>query len=1074
MGFPQDNETWPIKAKGKVARLNPLGDPKIEKLYHKSLEQGRVLETSISDANLVLLEKKDQLLQRVQTYTDMNKLAVDGQFKHRLRKFKYIADSISLLQTVSSLQKDVIGIISACTQNVGTLSMIEQNMRQMVQANLNAIANLMNNICNWGIPDIPAIPNFFSDTVWLWNGFNFFPLAAFNPKLTFQKNFAFNMCILHVPNINIFRNYPSSVQTYSGLSYGTVAFAPPLGGLIPDTGTNLSDPNIVAQYQNSSTDPYFLPVNLTGTMPAGATNTPFNPNSSMLGAVPDPNTIINNYQMPAQTYHDNIVSILPTLRQNTVEPTDADYSNPNLTVRDPNLRKDLIHYVNLQQVVDSNYDPYTVSAWLFYLDLARNGRAGTWLNTFEAAYKQFISPSITSLAGNTVPWNNVLPGTELHQTPMDIPLVDVLKALANDALNVVLWQLSYVEASLLGYTRNTTWDTAQNTVLLSGATGSDLDYRPTAFDANVTTSTTVGVGTAQFPVTLVYPSAINLIMQEVIAQATQDIADAPTYESPRLGNRFTYNQFAQATLVDRFSQFWRDFNTNLKNLLAQDPFLIQYAVTYFGTLNGALNPLGDQTAYNQLLADVAARNRSWTPGTPLLPLPIAPIVKIGSVANGSGGWSGDVFDPSSFLARPDIQALPIPVQTAMLRTNLSYQAIQQFSSDMSQEIEGQIANATSLLTALQQFGFEVEALGVTTTVPVGSGGAQVVFDTIDFDLTGNVTLPSGFIIQSTGSYAVFGTINWATGPANGVRTITVLQNGQPFLSQDTDPSVTGPTTIAFSDIGNFTAGDVVEVVATHTFGSSQTLAVGSMFSMVQTGATEAPVQIPPDNTNSSKNFTISASQPAWVIPPIPALTVFQVNKVDGTITPLDPLVPTISNIAITGAPGNYVVVATVPAHHFVASDLIVFSGVGTADFLTGVTASVTTVSPTTVTAALDPALVIPGWAVIPYNAVDTGSILYAIDSSGAVLAPNPDGVMLVGGSPGDIIQAGTTFGGVYQIPGAAFTPGGLLYAGPAGLITQNYSTLITQVGWVICVGRAISADTILYEPHVPTRFSSGI
>jgi len=79
-------------------------------------------------------------------------------------------------------------------------------------------------------------------------------------------------------------------------------------------------------------------------------------------------------------------------------------------------------------------------------------------------------------------------------------------------------------------------------------------------------------------------------LNAVIAAATINIQNDVGYLSVRLGNRYTYNQFAQATLVDRFSQFWRDFATNLKILLAQDPYLVQFVITYFGTLNGALNP----------------------------------------------------------------------------------------------------------------------------------------------------------------------------------------------------------------------------------------------------------------------------------------------------------------------------------------------------------------------------------------------------------------------------------------------------------------------------------------------------
>src|SRR5208337_4062094 len=479
---------------------------------------------------------------------------------------------------------------------------MEQNLLGMVQSNLNALASLLNNICNWGIPDLPAIPNLFSDTIWFWNGFNFFPLAAFKPKIGFDVNFAFNQCVLHVPNVNIFPNYPSSVDTYSGLPYGTPLFVPPLGGIVPNTGQNLSDPNFIALMQATNTDPVYGPT--------------FNPNSSMFGSVPDPSTIISNYQMPASVYRSNIVSIVPSLRSNVVEPGDPDYNNPNLIVRQPNLQKDLVHYINLDSVVSSNFDPYVTSAWLFYVNGARGGRQGNWLPQYEAAYQTYVQPSIASLAANAVPWNNVLGGTGVSDTPTDIPFTDTLQAMTPAQQQLALWKLSYVEAAMLGYTKSKTWDAYQDANYLSGTTGSDLDYNPTAMDFANTSTITLGAGTAVYPATCTYPTVIAAIFNRVVAQATLDIQNDATYESPRLGNRFVYNQFAQATLVDRFTQFWRDFNTNMVSLLAQDPYLVQFAVTYFGTLNGALNPLGDQTAYTALKADVATRSRTWTPGTP--------------------------------------------------------------------------------------------------------------------------------------------------------------------------------------------------------------------------------------------------------------------------------------------------------------------------------------------------------------------------------------------------------------------------------------------------------------------------
>jgi hypothetical protein len=964
-------QIWPIKAKGAVIRHNPLGDPTVEKYYHEALEDGRWLEKNVADANHWLLQKKQLYLAKIQTYVDINTLAVDGQLGHHPRKIKYIADSIKFLNEVNQFQKDIIGLIQAVTQNIGLLSSMEQNILGVVQSNLNALAILINNICNWGIPDLPAIPNLFSDTIWNFNGFNFFPLAAFHPNVGFDTNFAFNMCMVHLPNINIFRNYPSSVNTYSGLPYGTPLFVPPLGGIVPNTGQNLSDPNFISTMQQLTTPPVYGPM--------------FNPNSSMLGAVPDPNTIISNFQMPSQTYHDNIVSIVPSLRGDTIEPIDSDYNNPNLTLRSANLRKDLIHYINLDAIVSSNFDPYVTSAWLFYLDLARNGRAGTWLSQYQSAYTTYIQPSVSSLANNAVPWNAVLGGSGVVDTPKDIPFTDVLMGqtgLTPAQIQVILWQLSYVEASLLGYTRSKTWDATQNANYLSGVTGSDLDYVPTAIDLARTSTIFLGVGTAQFPVEMTYPTAIAGVLDEVIQQATLNIAADTSYVSPRLSNRFTYNQFAQATMVDRFTQFWRDFNTNMISFLAQDPYLVAFTVTYFATLNGALNPLGDTTAYSALKVDVSSRVRTWVPGTPLLPIPKAPIVVYSNNStptNNTSGWTGITFDPNIFLARPDIQGQPIPIQTAMLRTNLSYAGLQQYQQQAISAVNNQIANAQTLLAQLQQMGFRVEDTNLVTAVPAGSPGVPVAFDTVDFDYTGNVTNNTTFTLQATGEYAYFGTIEWVGLSTGQARTVTVFQNGTPIFTNATDPTFVAPFAVSISGYGNFNMGDVIQVEASHGFAVSQDVGPGSFFSMILTGPQEPPVQIPPDVAdNTTQTYTADET--------MAVLTAVSVQG-DGGVAHID---PTVVNML-----------------------------------------------------------------------------------SGTVVFPFVDGITLAPVTVGNSVTVTGTYGAAFTVTGLpAFTVGGLLYVGLNGVLTQDYTTLITEVQWVICVGKAINANTFIYEPHLPQRILS--
>jgi len=849
----QNAEMWPIKAKGAVTRLSPLGDPTIEKYYHKALEDGRLLERNIGDAQHWLLQKKKDLMEKIDLYTNMNNLAIDGKLSDLPRGIKYVADSIKIIKGINDYQQEIIGLISAVTQNIGILQSMELNLVGMVQQNLNALALTLNEICNWGLPNLPAIPNLFSDTIWHWNGFNFVPLSAFAltaKSLKFDTNFAFNQCVLHVPNINIFSNYPTTIQTYSGLQFGTSAFVPPLGGLIPNTGQDLSDPNFITTMENSTSTPTFLPPTYAATNLAN----PFSVNHSMQGAVPDPSTIISNYQMPSATYQGNIVSIVPTLRDQTIEPTDPDYANPDLTVRNANLRKAMVHFVTLEQVVASNFDPNLTSAWLFYLASARNGRLGSWVQNFQVAYTQLVSPSLVYLAATPTPWNAVLPSTTLSNAPKAIPLIATLTGATPTVQGNLLWQLSYLEASLLGYTRSQLWDSYVSPNYVSSFTGTDLDYTATSVNPTVTSTVTLGNGEAEYPTPCTFPSAIGNVLQEVIALADTNIKNTPTYTTTRPQFKFIYDQFAEAKLVDRFTQFWRTFNANLQALLLQDPYLVQFVVSYPAALDSAIDPLGDLTIYNQLKADAATRNRTWVPGYPLLQIPKAPVVTFstnGGPAAGQSGWQGTTFNPNTFLMRPDIQQLPIGTQIAMLRTNLSYAAAQQQGTTISTAIQSAIQQQQFLLQDFTNVGWKAEVNSVINSVPVGQAGLPVSFDQVDFDLTGNVTSDNTFTAQATGNYAIVVEINWGIGGL-GYRTANLMLNSTTVLDTvSTDGTQTGPTTIQMSIVQSLNKGDVIQVIAIHGLTTAQQVMTGSYISatITSSSAPTATVSIPSSSTS---------------------------------------------------------------------------------------------------------------------------------------------------------------------------------------------------------------------------------
>src|ERR1700678_3981002 len=94
------NELFPIQQKGTPAKLTFAGDPDVAAQYHTILLQGHKLESSINEANFWLQAKRNDFMEKITAYMDLNTLAIDGQFRHSARKFKFAADSIHFLQVV--------------------------------------------------------------------------------------------------------------------------------------------------------------------------------------------------------------------------------------------------------------------------------------------------------------------------------------------------------------------------------------------------------------------------------------------------------------------------------------------------------------------------------------------------------------------------------------------------------------------------------------------------------------------------------------------------------------------------------------------------------------------------------------------------------------------------------------------------------------------------------------------------------------------------------------------------------------------------------------------------------------
>src|SRR5208282_1311138 len=436
---------WPVKAQGAVQRLTFASDTQIEKQFHKALEQGRVLESSVADANFYLASRQRDLMEKINHFLACQKLAVDGQTKLRTRFFLYAADAVNFIKQVKSYTSAIQSVVGSVTSNLNQLEQIEANMLQMLNADIAALTTLLNEICNWGLPNLASIPALLGFSGFTFNGFNFSNLKQPNLKgllpsipglPSIPKNFSFSQCSMNPPSGStagtLFTAPPTTVST-------ATAITPPLGGTIASDPTQYTDPTFIAQMQSTTAAPVY-------------TST-FN-GDDMQGSLPDPSTIISNYSLPPATYAANILSTVSAL-ESLVQPVGTTITSAMQAAE----RAAFVRFVTLDEIVASNYDPNLTAAWLFYINAARQGRGGSWITNFQQIYSQYVSPSIAYLNNNAVPWNNVLGGSGVTAGPQAIPLIAALQA---DTTNVLKWELTYIEAALLGYTRSQTWESAAN------------------------------------------------------------------------------------------------------------------------------------------------------------------------------------------------------------------------------------------------------------------------------------------------------------------------------------------------------------------------------------------------------------------------------------------------------------------------------------------------------------------------------------------------------------------------------------------------------------------------------------
>lgn len=982
------NELWYIHAKGKIDRLNPVANPTVSRFYNKSMEQGRLLESSLGDAMTWIQEKKEEYETNMLQWIHLNLLGTDGQLGDIPRKIKYIGDCVIFMQNVQRCMADILGLVQAVEENLVLLANIERSVIGMIQTNLNMLSALLQEICNWGLPDLPAIPNLFGDTIFRFNGFGML-LNQFtaNPSIPPKFNFIYNDCHVHLPNLDIFRNYPKSIATsVPNTPLGTPLYNPPLGGLIlnqPLAGV-IADPVKVRSLQGLIDTPVFVTdFNPYAAEQPATDTTPAKP-ASMWGSVPNPVNIISNYQMPAATYQANILSIVPQLRFLAVpeDTLSASQIASNMTVLYPTdsqittLKTALRQYVNLEEIESHNFDPYLVSVWLLYLDMNRRARKGKWLVNFQSAYDTYLQPSIDVL-GKDVPWNNFL--DEGTNAIPNLPLIPLLVADTNKNL---AWKLSWIEAAILGYPRTQKFDSGQDSSYLSSYTGTDLDFFSTPVDYTSLAQRTLGADTANYPSVVTYPLSLDTPLAAAIKQGTWDIANNPSWRPTRPQFRYVYDLSAQAIEVDRFTQYWREYRANLGDLLKQDIYLVQEVISYPVALNSAVNPLSDKAVYNYIKADSSSKNRNWVPGSVYPPIPVESIIpqKDTTTLPGgtiSSGWSNGQFDAAAFLSRPDIQAQSVSVQLAMLRTNQSYASLMTFQTQFQSAIDGlrtQAINTINSVKGAHVLTQEEESILASS----GTTGVAVSFPRLDYDRGKFVKDVSTIVFTSAGSYVVAGTLHWGTASTAAVRGYNLVLNGNNVLSTDVINSSALAQDQTYSVIVNAITGDTMQLFAFTNVDT--TLTANSDLTVSAIPSTASTQQLPPgDIAEATDLLSRILTAGARVI-------IGQAVSIDATGRVI-PVIPTREAIPADSVPG------------------------------------------------------------LPYV----------------------DGITLSSGNLGDTVQVATSYGSVYQIPGATLTVGGVIYVNADGTMTQSHDTVETHCFWTVVIGRALTPDTILFQPHLPYR-----
>jgi hypothetical protein len=805
---------------------------------------------------------------------------------------------------------------------------------------------------------------------------------------------------------------------------------------------------VSAEQQADSTfaSQYLAPVSTAAPLYSSS----FNPESDFQGSLPAPASIINQFALSPSTYIENVASTIPLqiLPQVSAEGFLTEIQS-------------VITLVNVNQ----NRQPNVAAAWVIYLSLCRAGRAGQWIPEYETIYQQYIAPSMEYLNTVPIPWNGFDP-TNIANAPVALPLLTTLNSMADPDLSVLLWKLSYVEASLLGYQRAALWDSAAVPSWF-GYTGGELDFVPTTVDARTLLITLNSGGQASYPSTiLIDPLWVDQVNQ-AIAAGVISIQNNPQFRSSNPSFRYIYDQFAIATEVDRFSQFWREWAANFNALVAsstssESPTALPYVINYWQAIDSNVNPLSDTALYAYLYNDALTRVSDWARGSNIINLPTALDSSTNSQGlwippdDASAGWGGIspnlTFNAQSFLARPDIQVLPLTTQLTMLDLNSAWATALTNGNNALAQATQEISNMRDILADSVIQGFIVSNTTVISIPP--STDLLLKFNKVELDVGSNVTASNSFTIQVAGSYLMTGTFIFSAIPTPATRKIEIWVNSVPVFIKES-ANVVDSVTVPLSETIIFNKGDVIQIFASTDGQDTDSLLSDFSFRCLAF-------------TLDTSSYGFSVSADGQIIQTGGISTLPQTTGItEEPQTSEDFLVNIMANLKLSGTDQQPVY----GKHTW------------------GILGSGTKQQPA-------------GTPLVSLTAVYTNEDGKALPISPEIdiaTVPYYDGVSLNSAAANQTISTALMYGQEYQVITSTVMPvqagnspsgkagsnviipstssnlltGQMLYVGPGGLLTQDYTYVQANCRWVIAVGRATDVDKFIYEPSIPMDQQSG-